>query len=107
MVDPIPIKQPDPFEAFWRICPKKVGKPLAMAKFSQITSSAGYRTRTLDRDSGTYVEIVLQATAQELIDAMRAYGKSQIDLQTYDLKDGGRYTLHPATWLNQGRWMDG
>ena len=96
----------DDFDCFWREYPKKVGKPLAKAKFDAITGP-GLKTRTLDRDSGTYVEIELHATADELIAGAKRYYDAQIDRNTYGLKDGGKFTLHPSSFLNQGRWMDG
>lgn len=93
------------FEKFWKAYPKRVGKPLAKAKFREIVSK-GLRTRTLDKDSGSYVEIELAATVEEIVSGAKAYARTQIDPNTYKLKDGGQYTCHPATWLNQGRWMD-
>lgn len=93
------------FEEFWRVYPKRVGKPLAKAKFDAITGD-GLKTRTLDKDSGTYVEIELKATAQEIIEGAKRYAASQVDRQTYKLKDDGKFTCQPATWLNQGRWED-
>jgi hypothetical protein len=94
------------FELFWKAYPKRVGKPLAKAKFREIVTK-GLKTRTLDRDSGCYVEIDLQATVDEIIAGAKAYARSQIDRDNgYKLKDGGKYTCHPASWLNQGRWMD-
>lgn len=101
----LPLDKPEPnadFEAFWNLCPLKVGKLLAEAKFRSITNG-GLSTRTLDKSSGEYVQIFVKATASELIEAMRAYRQSRIDPLTYDTKP---YTLHPATWLNSGRWLD-
>jgi len=96
----------DRFDEFWKEFPKKVGKPLAKAKWDQITNG-GMTTRTLDKDSGNYVTLKLQATAEEIISAAKRYDDKQRDKNTYKLKDDGRYTCNPATWLNQGRWMDG
>src|SRR3990167_6037243 len=93
------------FDDFWAVYPRKVGKPLARAKWDAITNG-GLHTRTLDRDSGSYVEIELSATPAELVEGARRYAKSQIDPNTYRLKDGGRYVLYPATWLNKGRFLD-
>ena len=93
------------FEEFWKHYPRRVGKPLARAKWDAITG-AGLETRTLDKDSGTYVAITLKAEPNEIIEGVKRYRKTQIDPQTYSLRDGGKYTLHPATFLNQGRWMD-
>ena len=44
------------FNDFWKEYPKRVGRPLAEAKWNAITGD-GLKTRTLDRDSNTYVEI--------------------------------------------------
>lgn len=104
-VVPISKIEADRFEDFWREYPKKVGKPLARAKFAAIVSG-GIRTRTLDKDSGQYVEIELCATAEEIIAGAKRYCDTQIDKNTYRLKDGGKYILHPASFLNQGRWED-
>lgn len=93
------------FDDFWEAYPKKVGKPLARAKWEAITNG-GLDTKTLDRDSGTYIEIHLQADPMEIVEGAKRYRKSQVDPQTYRMRDGGRYIAHPATWLNQGRWMD-
>ena len=95
------------FEAFWKICPKKIGKPIARAKFIKIVTT-GLTTKTRDRDSGEFVEIELSATVEELCNGMSRYADTQIDRNNgYQLKDGGKYTCHPSTWLNQGRWEDG
>lgn len=93
------------FNDFWKAYPKRVGRPLAEAKWNAITGD-GLKTRTLDRDSNTYVEIELKATPEEIIAGAKAYAASQIDRNTYRLKDDGKFTLQPATFLNQGRWMD-
>jgi hypothetical protein len=95
------------FDEFWEQCPRKAGRALTRKKWEEIISEKGLQTHTLCRDSGKYVSIHLQATPQELIEGMKRYRKSQYDPNTYKLKDNGQYTLHPATWLNQGRWEDG
>ena len=104
----VPITQPDQFDAFWAACPKKVDKALTRAKFIAITSEQGLKTRTLDRDSGMFIEVHLKATADELTKAMRDYAWTQkAEGSRYGdgkLKDGGKYTMHPATWLNRGRF---
>ena len=106
-VTPFRQYEPEPatFETFWKWFPKKVGKPLAMTKWKAITNG-GLTTRTMDRDSGQFVEIELSATPEELIEGAKRYRREQTG-EDYKLKDGGKYTCHPATWLNQGRWMDG
>lgn len=101
----------DRFPEFWDACPKKVGKPLAQLKFNAIISAAGLKTRIFDREAGTYYEVELRSTADELIRAMKAYRETQIVPSTrwdakLQLKDNGAFTMHPSTWLNRGRWMD-
>lgn len=93
----------DRFGEFWQLYPRKVGKPLARAKWNAITGD-GLKTRTLDKDSGTYVEIELRATPDEIIDGVKAYRAQQFI--GFKLKDDGKFICHPATWLNQGRWED-
>lgn len=97
----------DRFEEFWRVYPKRVGKPMARAKFKAITGE-GLKTRTLDKDSNTYVEIELQATPEEIIEgAKRYYERNRLEgTGNFGFKDNGKYLCHPATWLNQGRWED-
>lgn len=93
------------FEDFWKVYPKRVGKPAAKAKWDAITSG-GLKTRTLDRDSGTFIAIELMATPEELVAGAERYARTQIDPVTSRVREGGRFTAHPVTWLNQGRWMD-
>lgn len=106
MTNIVPLHTEDSFEEFWSACPRKVGKPLTRAKFTAITTE-GLKTRTLDRDSGQYVEIGLKATPEELIDGMKAYARSLIRVENDQYVTEKKYVCHPATWLNQGRWMDG
>lgn len=102
--------QPSPeidraFEEFWKWFPRKTGKPLAKAKFREIVTK-GLKTRTLDKDSGTYVDIELTATAEEIIDGVKRYASNLVDKNTFKRKVEDKYLPHPATWINQGRWMD-
>ena len=91
------------FDDFWQAYPRKIGKPLARAKWEAITGP-GLETRTLDRDSNTYVEITLTATPDEILEGAKRYTKSKMDPNTYKIDT--KYVCHPATWLNQGRWED-
>lgn len=93
------------FEEFWAVYPKRVGKPLAKAKFDAIVKG-GFRTKTMDKDSGSYIEIELDATAQEIIDGTKRYVSSLIDRNTFKRKIEDKFIPHAATFLNQGRWMD-
>ncbi len=93
------------FSEFWAVYPKKVGKPLAKAKFDAIVKG-GYLTKTLDKDSNTFIDIELEASADDIIKAAKKYAAEQIDRNTYKLKDGGKFILHPASWLNKGRFLD-
>lgn len=69
------------FDAFWDAYPKKVGKDAAKKAFEK---------RKPDQD-----------LANKMIEAVNL--QKQSDAWT---KDGGQFIPHPATWLNQGRWMD-
>ena len=93
------------FEDFWTAYPRPVKKALAKAKWDAITGP-GLSTRTLDRDSETYVELELQATPGEIVEGARRYAQSLVCTKTFTRKVEEKYIAHPATWLNQGRWMD-
>ena len=98
--------EPSPrFEEFWKAYPRRCSKMLAKAKWDKITNG-GMTTHIKDHDSGEMVEIFLQATADEIIAGAKRYYETQIDKKTWKLKDDGKYTCHPATWLNRGRWLD-
>lgn len=100
--------QADRFEEFWKTYPhcRRERKMLAKAKFDAITSG-GLATKTLDKDSGLFVEIELKATAEEIIEGAKKYDRRMRNPhQSWEYRDGGKYICHPATWLNQGRWMD-
>ena len=105
--DPAPVVAPTVeatrFEEIWKYWPRKEGKPLARAKYAAIIAG-GFKTRTFDKDSQTYVEIELEATEDEIIRGSRAYLKSQFDTNTYRYKDGGKFIPHYATFLNRGGW---
>lgn len=93
------------FDEVFKLWPNKAKKPLARAKYEAILRGT-YRTKTLDRDSGTYVDIELNATEDRIIEGIKAYLASQVDKNTYRLKDGGKYIPHLATFLNGGRFED-
>lgn len=92
------------FEEVWKLWPNKAKKPLARAKFIAICN--GCKTRTMDRDSGQYMEIELQSDPQEIIDGCKAYLSSQIDKRTFKMKDDGKFIPHLSTFLNGGRYED-
>ena len=92
------------FEDFWREYPRKVAKPLARAKFEAITNG-GLATRTLDRDSGLYVNITIEATPEDIVEAAKRYRRSLVG-PDFRLTIEERFIPHPATWLNQGRFED-
>lgn len=102
-VVPIVNQQQDRFEEFWKLYPRKIGKPLARAKWDAITNG-GLKTRTLDKDSGSYVEIELQASPERIIASAQKFRDAQFE--GFKLKDDGKFICHPATWLNQGRFED-
>lgn len=97
------------FDDFWKAYPfpRRQGKAMAKAKFDQITNG-GMTTRTLDRDSGMYVELTLQDSPENVIKGVLAYAESHKNTGSgaFGYKDGGKFIMHPSTFLNRGAWMD-
>jgi hypothetical protein len=102
------------FEEFWQVYPKKADKPLTRAKWEAITNG-GLDATNKDRETGQMISVgVLQATPEEIIEGAKRYRATQIDekrCRSDDytrtiLKDGGRWTMCPYTWLNRGGWMN-
>jgi hypothetical protein len=102
---PEPEAAPSRFDEVWAIWPVKAGKAVARAKFDAIVKG-GFRTNTLDKSSGSFIPMELTASADEIIAGAQAYVKSQIDKNTYRLKDEGRFIPHLATWLGRAGWED-
>lgn len=69
------------FEQFWQAYPKKVGKDAALRAFAKRKP-----------DDQLVALMVAAIERQKRSDAW--------------LKDGGQFIPNPASWLNQGRWMD-
>lgn len=69
------------FEDFWSAYPRKVGKGAARKVWDKIRPT--------------------QELIQTILDAIQLQRQSQ-----QWQKDGGQFIPHPATWLNQERWMD-
>jgi hypothetical protein len=92
------------FDACWTYYPNKTKKALAKARYEAVVN--GFKTRTLDKDSGMYVELELKASEAEIFAGVKAYVESQIDKRTFKMKDDGKYVPMFAVFLNQGRWMD-
>jgi biotin operon repressor len=66
------------FESFWLACPRRVGKEAARKAYA--------KARKLASDA-------------DLLAGIRRYAASRAGQDE-------QYTVHPATWLNQGRWAD-
>lgn len=66
------------FESFWLACPRRVGKEAARKAYA--------KARKMVSDS-------------ELLEGIRRYAITRAGQDE-------QYTVHPATWLNQGRWAD-
>lgn len=92
------------FLELWTRWPKdrRTKKPATRAKYEAVLH--GVQTRTLDRDSGLYIDIYLKATEEEILAGAKDYLSAQIDPNTYKLKDGGKYIPELCTWLNRGMW---
>jgi hypothetical protein len=66
------------FERFWMACPRRIGKEAARKAYA--------KARRLVSD-------------EELLAGIRLYAVTRAGQDE-------QYTVHPATWLNQGRWAD-
>lgn len=104
--EPVTMAEPSRFEEIWKRWPNKAKKVVAKAKYDAILKGK-YSTRTLDKDSGQYIEIELSATQDQILAGVIAYIDSQIDKRTFRLRDDGKFIPMLCTWLNQGRWSDG
>lgn len=71
-------RAPDGFDEFWDAVPRKVAKDKALP---------------------AYAKALRKTDARTLIAAMRRYAQSRIG-------EDPKYTAHPASWLNGGRWDD-
>ena len=100
---------PGTFDEWWTAFPtcRRVGKALARQLWTAITGS-GLHTRMQNRDSGEYVVVFHQATAEELLAAVKRYDQRMMNSSgAYgSYKDDGKFVMHPSTWLNRGAWED-
>jgi hypothetical protein len=100
-----PVTEASRFEELWSMWPRKEKKPVARAKYEAITRGK-FTTRTLDKDSGNFIELELSATPEQILAGAKAYISSQIDKRTFRFVDDGKFIPYLATWLNGGRWED-
>lgn len=70
-----------PFDQFWAVYPRRVGKADAQRAWTKIKPDA------------------------ELVDNILTAIAAQIEGHDWK-REGGEYIPHPATWLNGGRWLD-
>jgi hypothetical protein len=94
------------FEEFWKVFPKRIGKQMAYMRWREITSEQGLITKALSHCAGEFLTIHLKASPDQILEGAKKYRQRQIDPRTYKLKDDGKFTCMPETWLNQGRWDD-
>ena len=73
------------FELFWKACPRKIGKVKSREKFEELIK--------WKKDKPPL------CTPEILTAAMQTFASKQVDTEE-------RFIPHPATWLNQGRWVD-
>lgn len=104
------LKRETKFDEFWLLypSPRRTGKAMCRAKWDAITGPTGLRTRTLDRDSNSFINLVLSATPEEIIEGLK---RSCMRWRRStpgggEWKDDGQFIPNPSTWLNQGRWED-
>lgn len=100
-----PEPAPSRFDEVWKLWPRKDGKAVARSKYEGIVKGR-YQSKTLDKSSGQFIEMELSATAEEIIAGAKAYLASQVDRNTFRLKDDGKFIPHLATWLGRAGWED-
>jgi hypothetical protein len=76
----LPVVSEDGFDRFWATYPNKMGKLDARKSYERAIKK-------------TSIDAILKAIDHQ----------KKLPQWT---KDSGRFIPHPATWLNQGRWMD-
>jgi hypothetical protein len=76
-----PLPPESAFEAFWQAYPRRIGKGAALRAWQKITSP--------------------RRTLQAIVAALQW----QVLTEQWT-RDGGRFIPHPATYLNQTRWLD-
>lgn len=95
------------FNSFWQWYPHhpaRKKKPAARQLFMKITSKEGHQTRTLDKDSGRYIELHLKATPEEIVEGAKEFWKSLPKKEGYT--PDTTYCPAAEVWLNGGRWED-
>lgn len=103
---PNPAPQADEgFDKLWATWPVKSGKVVARQKYIGIVRG-GFRTRSLDKSSGEFIPLELSATPEQILKGAMAYVSSQLDRNTYRLKDDGKFVPHLSTWLGRAGWED-
>lgn len=103
---PAPVSAPvGDFEALWKVWRRKDGKAIARAKYMEIIKG-GYRTKTLDKSSGMFMEMELSATPEQILAGAKAYMDSHVDKKTFRLKDDGKFIPWLQTWLGRAGWLD-
>lgn len=91
----LPDEVDEQFESWWKLFPssvRKVGKGECAMLFRTVVTGFRHKGR-----KGSKVVEHGRATAEQLIDAAKRYAATNPD---------PRYVPAPATWLNQGRWLD-
>jgi hypothetical protein len=73
-------QHPSGFEQFWSVYPRKTGKLAAEKAYAKAIEC-------------------LRATPEEILEVARRYAEERRGADP-------KFTPHPATWLNQGRWSD-
>ncbi len=105
--EPTPVAAPSRFEDLWKCWPRREGKAIARTKFEGIVRG-GFKSKTLDKSSGQFIDLDLAATEEAIIAGAKAYLQSQKKTGSgnYGYKDDGKFIPHLATWLGRAGWED-
>lgn len=68
------------FAEFWKIYPRKIGRKKVLATYERLVAKG-------------------EVSESELLEGARRYAAARAGEDT-------KFTAHPLTWLNQGRWAD-
>ena len=106
----LPFPQPElsHFDEWWSLQFHKTGKVMAKAKWDRITSPEGLTTRAMDKSTNEYVQIHLQASPEEIVDAQKRQNKAFFKQHGYgeEAQKAKQYLRRPIQYLNQGGWLD-
>lgn len=96
----------DEFNKVYPHNPSRRDKVKARALFMRITAPGGTDTRSKNKDSGGLEDLHLEASADDIVKAAKAYWKSLPAVSQTSYSRDTTYVPYAYVWLNQGRYED-